>query len=38
MNTDGSKWALLKLLAHYAGAWIGVWWWAIEPIVKQGNS
>jgi hypothetical protein len=38
MNVDWSKWALLTVLALYMGTWIGVWWWAIELIVKQGNS
>ena len=29
---------LLTILALYVGTWIGIWWWAIELIVKQGNS
>ena len=38
MNIDWSKWALLTVLALYVGIWIGVWWWAIELMVGQGNS
>ena len=38
MNIDWSKRVLLTVLALYVGTWIGVRWWAIELIVKQGNS
>ena len=37
MNIDWSKWALLTVLALYAGTWIGV-WWAIELMVREGTS
>jgi len=38
MNIDWSKWALLTVLALYVGTWIGIWWWAIELIVREVNS